>query len=75
MSEHSALQGLQHRQKMWNGKRGVKLTRTKSTRELGIEKNQVFGVVMASVSGSPGKREAILLEKSHLMLQKILPFL
>lgn len=48
---------------------------TKSTRELGIEKNQVFGVVMASVSVSPGKREALLLEKSHLMLQKILPFL
>lgn len=31
--------------------------------------------LMASVSGLPGKREALLLEKSHPVLQKILPFL
>lgn len=31
--------------------------------------------LMASVSGPPGKREALLLEKSHVVLQMILPFL
>lgn len=38
-SEHSGLQGLQHRQKMWKGQKAVKSTCTKSTRELGIERN------------------------------------
>ena len=30
--------------------------------------------LMASVNGLPGKEEAFLLEKSHLMLKKVLPF-
>lgn len=105
VSEHSALQGLRHRQKMWKGKRKIKLACTKSTTKLGIEKNPrvlelrirnypvgkvapavwhflalVFCMslalvislpmpscisthsLMASVSGPPGKREALLLE-------------
>lgn len=121
ITEHSALQGLQHRQKMWKGKKEVKLTSTKKyIKDLGIEKKKtnkrcldlwarnyavgkvasavwhVLAVVfdmspalgislpmpsclsahslMASVSG-PRKREALLLDKSHLVLQKILPFL
>lgn len=42
VSEHSALQRLQHGWKMWEGKREIKLTCTKSTRELGIGKNPGF---------------------------------
>lgn len=42
ITEHSALQGPQHRQKMWKGKKEVKLTCKKFTRELGIEKTGVW---------------------------------
>lgn len=57
VSEHSALQGLQHRQKMWKGKKEVKLTCTKSRRKLGIEKKkntQGFGVMGQELSSCHG---------------------